>query len=73
MKSLIVLVIDHDTFKAEEPDGKELTPDFLYEIGKQTNDMEAGIFGYESWIVVHSAGEALINELANRNVPEPKE
>lgn len=72
MKSLIVLVIDHDAFQADDPNGNPLTPEYLYDIGKQTNDMEAGIYGYEAWIVAHDVPEALLDQLAKLNIPAPE-
>jgi len=49
-KSIIVLIIDHETFQQEEANAEELTPKFLHEIAEQVNSDASHICGYEAWM-----------------------
>lgn len=65
MKGLIVLVVDHDTFAADHPDGAKLTPEELTRQGGYANADAAGIYGYESWMVIPEAPADLIERLSS--------
>ncbi len=68
MKSLIVLVIDHDAYESET--GMELRADEILQQGRFVNEDSAAILGYEAWMVVHDAPASLVRELGMRNVPD---
>lgn len=51
-KSIIVLVIDHDTYEDEVHDKSKLTAEDLLELGHSVNEDAANILGYECWETV---------------------
>ena len=61
MKSIIVLVVDHDSFSNDHPEGVNLSPDELYRQGGFVNDDAAGMYGYEGWNTVYGASDRLLN------------
>jgi hypothetical protein len=72
-KALIVLVVDHDTYSAEAapPDNMALDNEVLFSFGHEANSMAAHWLGYEAWMVIADAPEALVKELGFRNLPLP--
>jgi hypothetical protein len=69
MKSLIVLIIDHDTFNEETPDA-DLTPAELFRIGKAVNDEQGHWNGYEGWMACYDVPHSFMAKLDKKNVDE---
>lgn len=72
MKSLIVLVIDHDTAAQDHHDGAPLTADVLYEQGGFVNEDAAGMYGYEGWMTIFDAPDDIVKKLGELNY-KPRE
>lgn len=70
MKSLIVLIIDHDTYTSEES-GEQFTEERLLEQAKIVNADASTILGYEAWMAVFEAPHEIIQDLADNNMPLP--
>lgn len=68
-KSLIVLVIDHDTYQNEEH--KPLTTDELLRQCKFVNDDASGMYGYEAWMAIFDVNPDFFAQLGEANLPLP--
>jgi hypothetical protein len=70
-KSMVVLIIDHDTYAAEAapPDSMEFDAEVLVSFGREANSMAAHWLGYEAWMVIADVPEPLLNELGKLNLP----
>jgi hypothetical protein len=66
-KSIIVLIVDHETFAAEHPDGDELTMDELHRQGSFANDDMAGLYGYEGWNTAFDVTNGLLALIADQS------
>jgi hypothetical protein len=69
MKSLIVLIIDHDTYDEETPD-ETLGPAELFRIGKAVNDEQSHWNGYEGWMACYDVPHSFMTKLNKKNVDE---
>lgn len=65
-KSIIVLIVDNETFAAEHPDGDTLTADELRRQGGFANDDMAGLYGYEGWNTIFDASNGLLRLIADQ-------
>lgn len=70
-KSLVVLIIDHDTYAAEAapPDNLTFDNEVLVSFGREANSFASHWLGYEAWMIIADAPEALVKELGFRNIP----
>lgn len=60
---MIVLLINGDDYKNEEPDNKDLTPEELLKQGRFVNEDMAGMYGYEAWMTIFDVPEDVLNKL----------
>lgn len=60
---MIVLLINDDDYKNEEPNSKSLTPEELLRQGSFVNVDAAGMYGYEAWMTIFDVPEDVLTKL----------